>query len=449
MKQIIILGTPSSQSSRDPSRETSRDPSPTQYLHNQYRPQLTRAPMPPINGQAPPPQPNVPMSLPPRAMQPLPANPQNPTNNFAPMQPVNPAFYSSSGQIPPSTSTQSLSSDSGNQTQKSVTPTRYDFPSPNRNNPSAQSSHASSENLGRPLIAVHQGQNLQTPPTSSSSNAPISANPNQPWRNPNSVNDPNLNSQAYSTQPSNLPPTSTATIPTNQQVPTSAANQPWRNPNADPNSNNSSTIPQSYGVSHQNVPPRTSGFVSTPVSGVMPNSQAYPQPLTSGTINPANETGNLRSSQVPPIMPGTNASMQNVFGSTQHVALPSQKIVGPPNPSVSSLSKPQAQFSLGQSNAFGSQANYVIPGAIGGNQTNQSGYGSQQNLASQRQYPKPAYGTLPTGSSNIGGPISVRPGQIPYGPGQIPYGSGRIPMRPPGPGAPPLPGQQPVSSIIQ
>ncbi|XP_057335344.1 protein transport protein Sec24A [Microplitis mediator] len=40
-------GTPSSQSSR----ETSRDPSPTQYLHNQYRPQLTRPPMPPINGQ--------------------------------------------------------------------------------------------------------------------------------------------------------------------------------------------------------------------------------------------------------------------------------------------------------------------------------------------------------------------------------------------------------------
>ncbi|KAF7996308.1 hypothetical protein HCN44_001940 [Aphidius gifuensis] len=50
-------GTPSSQSSRDPSREPSRDPSPTQYLHNQYRPQLQRPPMPPINGQQPqPPQ---------------------------------------------------------------------------------------------------------------------------------------------------------------------------------------------------------------------------------------------------------------------------------------------------------------------------------------------------------------------------------------------------------
>ncbi|XP_043672934.1 protein transport protein Sec24A isoform X2 [Vespula pensylvanica] len=46
-----LTGTPSSQSSRDPSRETSRDPSPTQYLHNQYRPQLPRPPMPPINGQ--------------------------------------------------------------------------------------------------------------------------------------------------------------------------------------------------------------------------------------------------------------------------------------------------------------------------------------------------------------------------------------------------------------
>ncbi|KMQ98170.1 protein transport protein sec24b-like protein [Lasius niger] len=48
--QYNLTGTPSSQSSRDPSRETSRDPSPTQYLHNQYRPQLPRPPMPPING---------------------------------------------------------------------------------------------------------------------------------------------------------------------------------------------------------------------------------------------------------------------------------------------------------------------------------------------------------------------------------------------------------------
>lgn len=43
----FFLGTPSSQSSREPSR----DPSPTQYFHNQYRPQLTRPPMAPINGQ--------------------------------------------------------------------------------------------------------------------------------------------------------------------------------------------------------------------------------------------------------------------------------------------------------------------------------------------------------------------------------------------------------------
>ncbi|XP_012214684.1 protein transport protein Sec24A isoform X3 [Linepithema humile] len=46
--QFNLTGTPSSQSSRDPSRETSRDPSPTQYLNNQYRPQLLRSPMPPL-----------------------------------------------------------------------------------------------------------------------------------------------------------------------------------------------------------------------------------------------------------------------------------------------------------------------------------------------------------------------------------------------------------------
>ncbi|KYN18828.1 Protein transport protein Sec24B [Trachymyrmex cornetzi] len=67
----IVNGTPSSQSSRDPSRETSRDPSPTQYLHNQYRPQLPRPPMPPING---PPNANV-LPPPPRTSQPYsPAN---------------------------------------------------------------------------------------------------------------------------------------------------------------------------------------------------------------------------------------------------------------------------------------------------------------------------------------------------------------------------------------
>ncbi|XP_028050482.2 protein transport protein Sec24A isoform X2 [Monomorium pharaonis] len=64
--QFNLTGTPSSQSSRDPSRETSRDPSPTQYLHNQYRPQLPRPPMPPING----PQNSNVLPPPPRTSQP-------------------------------------------------------------------------------------------------------------------------------------------------------------------------------------------------------------------------------------------------------------------------------------------------------------------------------------------------------------------------------------------
>ncbi|XP_011694901.1 PREDICTED: protein transport protein Sec24A isoform X2 [Wasmannia auropunctata] len=70
--QFNLTGTPSSQSSRDPSRETSRDPSPTQYLHNQYRPQLPRPPMPPING---PQNPNV-LPPPPRTSQTY-SNPAN------------------------------------------------------------------------------------------------------------------------------------------------------------------------------------------------------------------------------------------------------------------------------------------------------------------------------------------------------------------------------------
>ncbi|KAL6426198.1 hypothetical protein ACFW04_009032 [Cataglyphis niger] len=70
--QFNLTGTPSSQSSRDPSRETSRDPSPTQYLHNQYRPQLPRPPMPPING---PPNSNA-LPSPPRTTQLY--NPVNP-----------------------------------------------------------------------------------------------------------------------------------------------------------------------------------------------------------------------------------------------------------------------------------------------------------------------------------------------------------------------------------
>ncbi|XP_018339375.1 PREDICTED: protein transport protein Sec24A isoform X2 [Trachymyrmex septentrionalis] len=69
--QFNLTGTPSSQSSRDPSRETSRDPSPTQYLHNQYRPQLPRPPMSPINRRR---NANV-LPPPPRTSQPYsPAN---------------------------------------------------------------------------------------------------------------------------------------------------------------------------------------------------------------------------------------------------------------------------------------------------------------------------------------------------------------------------------------
>ncbi|KAL0102264.1 hypothetical protein PUN28_018655 [Cardiocondyla obscurior] len=72
--QFNLTGTPSSQSSRDPSRETSRDPSPTQYLHNQYRPQLPRPPMPPING----PQNSNILPPPPRTLQPY-----NPVNLYS------------------------------------------------------------------------------------------------------------------------------------------------------------------------------------------------------------------------------------------------------------------------------------------------------------------------------------------------------------------------------
>ncbi|XP_011648058.1 protein transport protein Sec24A isoform X2 [Pogonomyrmex barbatus] len=79
--QFNLTGTPSSQSSRDPSRETSRDPSPTQYLHNQYRPQLPRPPMPPING---PPSSNVLSPLPRTSSQPYsPVNPYNAQSQYA------------------------------------------------------------------------------------------------------------------------------------------------------------------------------------------------------------------------------------------------------------------------------------------------------------------------------------------------------------------------------
>ncbi|XP_011883270.1 PREDICTED: protein transport protein Sec24A [Vollenhovia emeryi] len=78
--QFNLTGTPSSQSSRDPSRETSRDPSPTQYLHNQYRPQLPRPPMPPING----PQNSNALPPPPRTSQPYsPASLYSAHNQYA------------------------------------------------------------------------------------------------------------------------------------------------------------------------------------------------------------------------------------------------------------------------------------------------------------------------------------------------------------------------------
>ncbi|GAB1864987.1 Protein transport protein Sec24B [Camponotus japonicus] len=78
--QFNLTGTPSSQSSRDPSRETSRDPSPTQYLHNQYRPQLPRPPMPPING---PPSSSALPSLPRTTQLYNPANPYGISSQYA------------------------------------------------------------------------------------------------------------------------------------------------------------------------------------------------------------------------------------------------------------------------------------------------------------------------------------------------------------------------------
>lgn len=78
--QFNLTGTPSSQSSRDPSRETSRDPSPTQYLHNQYRPQLPRPPMPPING---PPSSNALPSLPRTTQLYNPVNPYGTSSQYA------------------------------------------------------------------------------------------------------------------------------------------------------------------------------------------------------------------------------------------------------------------------------------------------------------------------------------------------------------------------------
>ncbi|XP_032680943.1 protein transport protein Sec24A isoform X3 [Odontomachus brunneus] len=75
-----LTGTPSSQSSRDPSRETSRDPSPTQYLQNQYRPQLSRPPMPPITASQ---SSNV-LPPPPRTSQPFsPINPYGAHGQYA------------------------------------------------------------------------------------------------------------------------------------------------------------------------------------------------------------------------------------------------------------------------------------------------------------------------------------------------------------------------------
>lgn len=247
--------------------------------------------------------------------------------------------------------------------------------------------------------------------------------------------------------------------PSNQPLTVSNPNQTWRNPNGDPNANNNQPYAGQANTNQpaRNQPPppsQNSNFALSHMGGSSQQNSSYvqqsQQALLTNKSNPPNAWGPAAisgSQATPGITSGVNSGIQNVYGSTQSgqtTQAPNQQIAGSQIPHPS-LAKPQAQYPTTQVNAFGSQPNLTGVSPVV-SQPNQSAYGSQQNLASQRKYPRGAYGLqLPPGSSGV---AALPTGTTNAGVGGVaPTAIGQVPMRPPTTGAPPLPGQQPVCHI--
>lgn len=366
----MFSGTPSSQSSRDPSRETSRDPSPTQYLHNQYRPQLPRPPMPPING---PRNSNI-LPPPPRTSQPYsPVNLYSAHNQYVARQ-----------NIAVSTSSTAFASQPSQEMHRPMIPSNQIPPVAKNLTPvSAPSTFADTIKsepakmnqsyqwaTSPPLTNIPQGTMSGSGVTSSiDKTSQVSTNQTESQTSFARVNKILTYDQGHSIPPS-----------------ASNANLPPSNITQHLNQNN---YVQQEPVSSSIQPPRTQNVQAQ--STISPSESLNSSQLRYGTQQ------NISSASSMP-----NSSTQNLFYSTQ------SHNIGPRNPQEYNTPPLKPQNLL---------TGYMDPTGLG---NIPQGQNVHQNLVGQRKYPQDTANTAmlpPSGGNQLHG-ARLPPSGMPPLPGQ-------------------------------
>ncbi|KAG7212803.1 hypothetical protein KM043_013060 [Ampulex compressa] len=442
------IGTPSSQSSRDPSRETSRDPSPTHYLHTQYRPQLPRPPMPPLNGQQ-----NA-------AVDAIPPPPPKTINR---QYKVYSQFNSSVGLCDLSSNIdatpKTLSSPMNtlcNQGAASNTAISTNQTSQsNRTSNLAVDSHTSPEGgmtnsaVGMKMVTPNLLQNYRGTINTQSLTTPLNSD-NPPITQKNSEG---FTQQNQITVPQQILTTHPAisqghTVPL-QNVPLNKTQanltQPLKNDYQDLNQNNS-------GMPHNSLSPNF-GSLRGPSQNVSYKPQVGDSATSASTLSQAaqlkpggqqivfSNTQTMQNSHQNVHTFVQNSNTQNMFGNVQQHQSSSNtqnlattgKVIGPQEYYSPPL-KVQAQYAQPthiEQKLFGSHTDLLAQDPY--SQPDQNAY-SQQNISGQRKYPKSSYGTqLSSSTANISSLPSSRPNLPSTGYNQYPT---KLQT-----GMPPLPGQ--------
>ncbi|XP_046466052.1 protein transport protein Sec24A isoform X1 [Neodiprion pinetum] len=491
--QHVQNGTPSSQSSRDPSREPSRDPSPT---HNQYRSQMPRSSMPPINGQQS--LSRNPAALPSRMGQmqnyspsgtppPLQNSPSNVATSVSNAPMLRPPYSTTQPVDQPSNSQQISSTSqilSPNPTQTvaepSIPPTsNQSYPLPGGyvkpafvDNASDLSNVSLTDNVNITTVSQtaskpqsftqfgpslsHTGttvgqvsrttQNLSHQPPTQNNRPPMMSDPqtssnvgNTRSNSNKSVESVNQLSSSSSTQPDSNQPSQTPFFQSPPEQPRSSTQNIFAPPNT-----NSATSLSSASFSSQPVYSSTQNLFSS-IQNVQTNSQnalgtvqtAIPSSLSTQYSTQNSSTRNLQTQFATPRPPTTQYSQNTI----------------PTNPQTSGSQTPY--MSTMPSSTQYNTNQYSNPQATRGSQSNlsgpptalsqsQSSYGSLQNLASQRKYPQNPYGiqTQPDTGNMAGPPLAL---QKPVLPPPAPVGLGQYQSGPIQAGVPLLPGQQPMN----
>ncbi|XP_020299458.1 protein transport protein Sec24A isoform X2 [Pseudomyrmex gracilis] len=335
--QFNLAGTPSSQSSRDPSRETSRDPSPTQYLHNQYRPQLSRPPMPPISG---------PQSV-----------------------------------LPPPSRTSQLYSSVNPSGHSQYIPSAQQSNIPLQSTPSTEfTSQLSQEIQHRSMISTSQISPLVKKPESSSSSTSsdpvksehVQANQNSQWAlNPPPSNIPQSTVSGISSSIDKTSQVSVAQTVASQTLFTRVSKT------------------SAHDQSHSIPPSHTSNI---PSSNIAPNQNSHVQQNLATFSEQSTRTQNVLTQSA--IGSSENSSQfkygdsQNVFSTSSMTSLGAQNVF-----STASIANPSAQnlFSTSQAHNIGLRNPQDYSSLSQPQQNLLTGYAGQnvhQNLPGQRNYPQ-------------------------------------------------------------